>query len=559
DVFHTLLGAFHAGHQLILQEGGTLTTLCVVVIAKIRDSNAWVVCACNVGDSLCFIYNKTLGVREVTLGSHDICQMRDMRDAGGALGPVDGVNPELQNLTCSMTFVDDDDLVFITSDGVSDNFDPVVGKFCVIKKSSSPSPANKENSTIQPPAAKEKPTSQGSTKNGHARPKPGAHPERMNSCNSEADDGGFNQKVSVHLPVVDGMQRHDLMLLRMEDMLTHGVTIGDPSACTAKDLCQNLVNFAHQLSMAKRRTLEDPDLYQGEKQLSRSDQRTRRKMVRNKIAEMPGKLDHATVVAYKVGVWPTSEVEDEEEYAQELGGDVTPMPERRQVDSQMTDASTPNGDDAESVQTPVDPPCCETNIDETFVLDSFTVCSAEVTLTDAFSPSKDPYLMAAFAEERVRMIDEMSHSSSITTGEMRMLSLEASPLLDAHPFPVDTVVEPSSTENDQFDEEGTIVPASNGYDSLLPQPDNTTCSQSLTIDDEHTTAPSSEYDIPPIKANNLEPDETITNLAAQLQTVEPDNQFNTDNNMLNRPTQLKIKPGSDVDETDVDEQISWTE
>jgi hypothetical protein len=32
--------------------------------------------------------------------------MRDMRDAGGALGPVDGVNPELQNLTCSMTFID---------------------------------------------------------------------------------------------------------------------------------------------------------------------------------------------------------------------------------------------------------------------------------------------------------------------------------------------------------------------------------------------------------------------------------------------------------------------
>ena len=43
----------------------------------------------------------------MTLGSHDIGQMRDMRDAGGALGPVDGVNPELQNLTCSMTFVDD--------------------------------------------------------------------------------------------------------------------------------------------------------------------------------------------------------------------------------------------------------------------------------------------------------------------------------------------------------------------------------------------------------------------------------------------------------------------
>jgi hypothetical protein len=33
-----------------------------------------------------------------------------------------------------MTFLEDSDLVFITSDGISDNFDPVVGKFCVIRR-----------------------------------------------------------------------------------------------------------------------------------------------------------------------------------------------------------------------------------------------------------------------------------------------------------------------------------------------------------------------------------------------------------------------------------------
>ena len=60
-------------------------------------------------------------------GSHDIFSMRDMRDALGALGPVDGQNPELNNLTCSMTYVEEGDLVFLTSDGISDNFDPVVG------------------------------------------------------------------------------------------------------------------------------------------------------------------------------------------------------------------------------------------------------------------------------------------------------------------------------------------------------------------------------------------------------------------------------------------------
>ena len=67
-------------------------------------------------------------------GSHDVNSMRDMRDALGALGPVDGQNPELNNLTCSMTVVEEGDIVFLTSDGVSDNFDPVVGKFVVARK-----------------------------------------------------------------------------------------------------------------------------------------------------------------------------------------------------------------------------------------------------------------------------------------------------------------------------------------------------------------------------------------------------------------------------------------
>ena len=67
-------------------------------------------------------------------GSHDIYSMRDMRDALGALGPVDGQNPELNNLTCSLTYCDPGDIVFLTSDGISDNFDPVVGKFAIPKK-----------------------------------------------------------------------------------------------------------------------------------------------------------------------------------------------------------------------------------------------------------------------------------------------------------------------------------------------------------------------------------------------------------------------------------------
>ena len=63
-----------------------------------------------------------------------------MRDALGALGPVDGTNPELNNLTCSLTYCEVGDIVFLTSDGISDNFDPVVGKFAIPRKETPTAP-----------------------------------------------------------------------------------------------------------------------------------------------------------------------------------------------------------------------------------------------------------------------------------------------------------------------------------------------------------------------------------------------------------------------------------
>ncbi|CAB3403902.1 unnamed protein product [Caenorhabditis bovis] len=282
EVFHEMLAAFHSAHSLILQEGGMLTTLCLALVAPMKCGNGWVLCVCNVGDSLCFVYNKNYGVREVTLGSHDIDQMRDMRDAGGALGPVDGRNPQLHNLTCSMTFVEAGDIVFITSDGVSDNFDPVVGKFCVIKKSES---ENKENSHLPPRQNRALDISTNDSKNR---------------------EFAKNRTCAASLPCVDAAGRHSLMLLRMRDIISNGLTPATPTLpirspdVTASLLCQRLIQFATQLSQAKRRVLENPELYKKEK-MTRTEQKQRRKMVREKIAEMPGKLDHASVVAYEVG------------------------------------------------------------------------------------------------------------------------------------------------------------------------------------------------------------------------------------------------------------------
>ncbi|GMS84752.1 hypothetical protein PENTCL1PPCAC_6927, partial [Pristionchus entomophagus] len=285
EVFHELLASFHRAHSLILQEEGMLTTLCVAVALPVANSNSWVLCVCNVGDSLCFVYNSAYGVREVTLGSHDCSEMRDMRNAGGALGPVDGRNPQLQNLTCSETFVEAGDLIFITSDGISDNFDPVVGKFCVIKKT-------EENENPALPKMSDRKlsvTAAGPSHNGDSF-------HRTKSC-------------AASIPCVDATQRQNLMLLRMRDIISNGLlprkdASNDepvtPRLPNPSRLCTSLTQFASQLSTAKRRVLENPDLYKKEK-LTKSEERARRKMVRERIAELPGKLDHASVVAYRVG------------------------------------------------------------------------------------------------------------------------------------------------------------------------------------------------------------------------------------------------------------------
>jgi len=287
DVFVSLLRSFHAAHSLILQEAGMLTTLTAALVLPLADSDRFVACICNVGDSLAYVYSTQHGVREITKGSHDIHCMRDMRDALGALGPVDGQNPELNNLTCSMTEVEPGDIVFITSDGVSDNFDPVVGKFAVLP------PSDNVNLKVHSGTGK---MSSATSHHGTSKSPAGDIPS------------------SSSLPTVQAYQRHELSLLRMDDLLKNGVSGNGPPCQDAKTLCEMLLDFATRLTAAKRHILEDPDLYYTTEEgstelmeLSRAEQRSRRRKVCEKLAMVPGKLDHATVVAYQVGVYRIDE------------------------------------------------------------------------------------------------------------------------------------------------------------------------------------------------------------------------------------------------------------
>lgn len=287
DVFIALLRSFHAAHSLILQEQGMLTTLTVCTILPLpsaESSKKYVACTCNVGDSLAYVYSRKTGVREITRDSHDIHCMRDMRDALGALGPVDGCNPELNNLTLAMTEVEDGDIVFLTSDGISDNFDPVVGKFAVLPCHSAV-PESSVRSSVD------------------ARLKA----RRKSAENLRDSESGNSNGNKTNLPIVEAYQRHELTLLRMEDLLRRGVSGEGPQCNSAKHLCELLLDFAVRITAAKRRILEDIDLYYAQNkdgqliQLSKQEQRSRRKRMLDKVSMIPGKLDHATVAACVVG------------------------------------------------------------------------------------------------------------------------------------------------------------------------------------------------------------------------------------------------------------------
>lgn len=318
EVFVSLLRSFWSAHACILETGGALTTLTVAVILPLAGSESSgksIVCCCNVGDSLGYVYSKRYGVREFTQGSHDVNSMRDMRDALGALGPVDGNKPELGNLTLSMTVVEPGDVVFLTSDGISDNFDPVVGKFAEpfspqatppIEQTAKPPTTTNQRTAHQlaPKRQNKSATSIGKkqmslsdahhplqksdtqpirsarrTKTEATTSSSGAHAGGPSTAQNrpkflrshtviESSRARLTKEPSIKypvsaagLPLVTGPQRHALTLLRLEDLLSYGIN-GSLQPCTsARKLCHLLVDFAKMITAAKRKMLEQRELF----------------------------------------------------------------------------------------------------------------------------------------------------------------------------------------------------------------------------------------------------------------------------------------------------------
>lgn len=245
-----------------------MTTLCAALVCPVKDSKQFVVSIVNVGDSLGYVFSKAHGVREITTGSHDIQSERDIRDAGGALGPVNGKDPELHNLTCSLTFVDPGDIIYLTTDGISDNFDPVVTKIAMPKR-------------------------------------------RHSDSEAKDDDPG----VADAKPELEPSERHQYAVKEMERII-HEFELFTENAISAQELSGALLQHVLRLTDPKRKVLENPDLYG--KRLKAKDRKRRDSEIVAKMSKAPGKLDHASIVAYEVGHYHGNddenyEVDSEEE------------------------------------------------------------------------------------------------------------------------------------------------------------------------------------------------------------------------------------------------------
>ena len=250
DVFHHILLSFDCAQREIIAKEGTTTTLTVAIVIELkphpRVNSRWGLCVVSVGDSPCFLYNQaTQTVCEVTAAAH-MGIGRDPRDAGGCLGANCGDLPDLGNLVCCFMPVYENDIVFITSDGISDNFDIVS-----LKKA------------------------------------------------TPISDSSNSWSSSPNLPQVSPEERQVAMTTAMAGLLG-GRSRYLEKDLSAQELVHILVSYAVDITSEKRMFLEQVWEKTSDPALT---PRTRREMERSlslQSKRIPGKLDHTSIVAYQI-------------------------------------------------------------------------------------------------------------------------------------------------------------------------------------------------------------------------------------------------------------------
>lgn len=248
DIFHHILLAFDHAHKGIISNGGTTTTLTVAMVVELlphpRVRSRWGLCVVSVGDSPCFLYQQNQDkVFEITAAAH-MGKGRDPRDSGGCLGANLGENPDLGNLVCCFLPVSDNDVVFLTSDGMSDNLDPVILKKAV-------------------------------------------------SLGLSVD--------STPLPQLTPEERQEFMTLQLVKLFRTRASRLDLGYISVQDVVDTLISYSVEATDAKRSFLEQVWATTSNPQLSPNSKREMERQLSKQSKALPGKLDHTTIVGYQVG------------------------------------------------------------------------------------------------------------------------------------------------------------------------------------------------------------------------------------------------------------------
>lgn len=161
--------------------------------------------------------------------------------------------------------------MFLTTDGISDNYDPVVTKIAVAKRDHIRSNSEKESENSDNEMA----TSSASCINGK--------------------------------PEMEPKERHIYAMKEME-RIVHEHELVTEEQVSAQELCSAMVQHVLMLTDQKRKVLENPDLYR-RKRMSQKEKQRRDSEIVSKMSEAPGKLDHASIVSYEIGQWKPDEDE----------------------------------------------------------------------------------------------------------------------------------------------------------------------------------------------------------------------------------------------------------
>ena len=211
---------------------------------------------------------------------------RNIRFCDGALGPAIGEAPDLTNMTFSLSVVKNGDVVFLTSDGISDNFDPVIAG----KGEASPDFDN-TSGALQP----------GSSPNG------------------DDDEGEMNK------PFFSPSERQEQAELLMNEILRTD-SMPDDNIFSAVGVCSKLLQYAIGNTNNKRSAQQAANKVLQERAKNRESRSVpdvpdqTAEGLKKHLRSLAGKLDHASVVAYVVGNHGIEEESDEDDREEEGKG-----------------------------------------------------------------------------------------------------------------------------------------------------------------------------------------------------------------------------------------------